>query len=147
MSLNANTPQDSFELGAAEVCRILNWWSGRFEGHQTNKRTSARFKIQTRLLVYVPEASAYGETESWTSTKVIGRNISTGGVGFLTLHKLVDDRSIICLEPKTLLLGSIVRQRKVHCGYWDVGVQFKKKLDPETDTELWPENHYAEMDL
>lgn len=133
---DSSTTTDSFELGAAEVCRILNRWSGRLEGYQTNRRNHPRHPMQTRMQAYIQDTTFGADDAAWKPVDIVSRNLSAGGIGLLAPNHLPAGKMIIRLAPDTLVIGDIVRQRKVHRGYWDVGVCFTSRLDPENTPEI-----------
>lgn len=114
---------------AADVIRILDRWDDRLQGHNNEKREGGRNRFRAKILVKVPAVltSKGSEASPESTIEVWARNISRGGVGFVSRKKIVSDAVIVCLDPRAQAQkwyhGVIVRRRGVQNEFWEYGVQ------------------------
>lgn len=111
MALTSSYVLDTCDLKAATVRGLLDRWSNRLNGHQTNNRANDRFRFQRCLAVFVPIQHTDGNPSAWNPIAITTRNLSGTGLGFLFQQKLDDGEIIVCIDDATRMLGTIVRQR------------------------------------
>ncbi len=119
---------------AEEVLDILDRWSERMQGHQTQKREFLRRSFRTRMTLYLPSSeSLAGECQESTSVDVWCRNLSQGGLCFLYPKQLNATKVIVCLNPEQggtqWFNGEIIRNRQVHNDFWEYGIQFAGRAE------------------
>jgi hypothetical protein len=124
----------------------MDRWDQRLQGHNTEKREGGRVKYRTKLLLKIPVtvASDNGTSQAESQLEVWSRNISRGGVGFLSRDKILADNIVLCLNPNSdeqkWYHGVIVRRRPVQSEFWDYGVQLTGRADSGTATAGPPGN-------
>lgn len=117
-----------------EVLDILDRWSERMQGHQTQKRQHVRYVYRSRMTLYLPGSeSLAGECQESTSVDVWCRNLSQGGLCFIYRKQLLANKVIVCLDPDQegthWFHGEIVRSRQVHNEFWEYGVKFAGRAE------------------
>lgn len=92
------------------------------------KRERHQYRHKIDIFVLTPAGPVPGKVQS--------RNISTGGIGFVTRRPLVKgQRIIMCMTPQSspakLVLCRITFARHVSGGMYDVGAEFERAVaDP-----------------
>ena len=120
---------DRDEKLAQEVIVMLDRWSDRLDGHQSQKRESPRKKYHARVTVFIPESEGLaGECAESTTFDVWSRNLSQSGMSFVYRGLIKQDKIVICLDPAQggthWYQGLIVRRRQVHNDFWEYGIRF-----------------------
>jgi len=123
---------NSQEIAANRVLDMLDNWSERMSGHQTQKRSSVRKTFRSKLTLFIPELEeTVGEAVDKTIIEVWARNISKSGIAFITLENIKSDEIIVCLQgaggEQLYFHSEIVRRRQVHDQFWEYGAKLKER--------------------
>lgn len=122
----------SLDITANRVLDMLDSWSERMDGHQTQKRAAVRKPFRSKMTVFVPEEEgAVGEADDTAIIEVWTRNISKNGICFIYPEVIKSDTIIVCLQvgggPANYFHAEIVRNRQTHENFWEYGVIFKER--------------------
>ena len=123
------TNLDPPDKEAIDVLSILDRWSGRLDGHCSQKRQISRRPFRSRITIYIPGAdSLAGESAEAANFQAWGRNLSQTGLGFVYKGQIKSENLIICLDPDATgshwFNAELVRSRQVHNDFWEYGVKF-----------------------
>lgn len=129
MFATESTRAAHLDVRAARVLNMLDSWSDRLQGHQTQKREHPRRRFRSRVTVYLADAErGVGESVQSRNFDVWGRNISQGGLAFISEEQISAEKVVVCLDPQTdgrlWFEADVVRSRQVHDGFWEFGVCF-----------------------
>ncbi|VAX38676.1 hypothetical protein MNBD_PLANCTO02-3055 [hydrothermal vent metagenome] len=124
--------QNNLDTTATRVLDMLDNWSERMDGHQTQKRSSVRKVFRCKMTIFIPEdEGAVGEADDTTIIEVWTRNISKNGICFIYPEIIKFDSIIICLQvaggQANYFHAQIVRRRQTHENFWEFGVLFKER--------------------
>lgn len=127
MSVVTTTTRDRQAL---RVISMLKNWSDRLSGHVTQKRAHVRRDLATKLTIIIPESSQEaGESQDRSMVEVWTRNISQGGICFLSDGKLKTNTDTVIVSIGNKYMESeIVRNRQVHDGFWEYGLKFLQEI-------------------
>ncbi len=133
MATKFANPAARLEQQAHSVLDSLDRWDARLQGHQNQKRCHARKKFRTRIIVYVADGDETA-SEDVEATIVHGwsRDLSAGGIGFISLRELKDPGLTLCLDPEGFgefwIKARIVRTRKLQDGFHEYGCLFEGRV-------------------
>lgn len=133
MTTSASVPStNSHETVASRVLDMLDSWSKRLDGHQTQKRNSERNSFRRKLTLIIPEAeSTDSEMDDKQVIEVWSRNISLSGTSFVTPEVIKADSVLVGIpsaEGKKLYFhADIIRHRQTHEQFWEYGLKFKER--------------------
>ncbi len=115
---------------AMRVISMLQNWSDRLSGHVTQKRAHVRKALVTKLTIIIPEScQEAGESQDRSMVEVWTRNISQGGICFISDGKLKTSDAIVIVNIGSKYMESeLVRDRQVHDGFWEYGAKFIKEI-------------------
>lgn len=118
---------------AGRVLDILDRWSDRMTGHQTQKRTSPRRRLRIRMQAYVQTPNLCDQTENKPAALLIwSREISQTGMSFIHRGLITAEEIALCIELDSgnvrWLQAIIKRRRQVHDNYYEYGVKFTASM-------------------
>ncbi|MCG6154616.1 PilZ domain-containing protein [Rubinisphaera margarita] len=123
--MQTSLPQNLLDRRAERAIRNLNRWSSRFDGSVTQRRRHLRERcfIKASLATIAGNGTAGPTVGEWRTVWV--RNISAGGIGFLSAKPISE-----ITEPIVIVLGNrrliyrINRSRPVHDSFYEYGARF-----------------------
>lgn len=129
INMLAKTESEREDRMAEQVLDMLDRWSERLAGHQSQKREFPRKRYRAKITLYIPESAALaGECAEASTLEVISRNISQSGLSFIYRGLIKADKIVVCLDPHQggthWYQGMILRRRQVHNEFWEYGVKF-----------------------
>jgi hypothetical protein len=125
IDLSAYTEQQNRTV--QRVLDDLDRWDERLAQHYRRQRDHERKSYRALVTVLLPQESATA-TNQPTTFQAWARNISRGGLSFVHLQRLRQNKILICLNPAhgadNWMNAEIVRARPIQEEFWEYGVRF-----------------------
>jgi len=123
--MQTSLPQNLLDRRAERAIRNLNRWSAKFERSVTQRRLHLRERcfIKASLATIQGNEIANPVLGEWRTVWV--RNLSAGGIGFLSAKPISErDKPIVIVLGNRRLIYRINRSRPVHDQFCEYGARF-----------------------
>lgn len=125
---------DEKNKAAADMIEMLDLWEMRNKDAVRFSREHQRQPFRQTCWIS-PADGDYRSLQlpSGKSLKAWSRDLTPGGMGFITTRNIEPDEIIICMTADggggVCIKAAVKRRRKVHQDFWEFGVQFQEKVE------------------
>lgn len=131
---------DDLNKAARDLLEMLDLWEHRNKDAIRFAREHERQPFR-QVCWISPIDGAYASLglRPGAAMKAWSRDLTPGGMGFVTNHQIPAEEIVVCMKSVTgasiRVRAAVRRRKKVHQDFWEFGVQFQEKLTDEPAEE------------